>query len=214
MKKRTAFIGALLSLMPLSQPLIFKTIVSLSTVGLIISEIQDVKAEDAEIYNTKGMKNHYENDHYGAISNYSKAIQMAPKVGEYYYNRGLSKNKIKDYKGAISDFTKAIELKPQFADAYRDRGLSHAELGDYYAAISDGNKAIKYNPNDVKAYFNLGLDKQAIGDLKGACTAWRKASSLGDEQAVKVLRDYCTTSKHQNWVEPLSGNKRILRTQL
>ena len=98
---------------------------------------------------------------------------------------------LKDYYLAISDFTKAIELKPQFADAYRDRGLSHAELGDYYAAISDGKKAIKYNPNDLKAYFNLGIDKKAIGDSKGACAAWRKASSLGDETAVKVLRDYC-----------------------
>ena len=191
MKKRTAFIGAILSLIPLSQPLIFKTGFSLSTVGLILSASQDAKAEDAEIYNTKGMKNHYENDHYGAISNYTKAIQLSPEVGEYYYNRGLSKNKIKDYEGAISDFTKAIELKPQFANAYRDRAVSNAELGDYYAAISDGNKAIKYNPNDVKAYFNLGIDKQVIGDSKGACTAWRTASSLGDETAVKVLRDYC-----------------------
>ena len=191
MKKRTAFIGAILSLMPFAQSFLIKTSVVLPTAGLILSASQDVKAEDAEIYNTKGMKKHYENDHYGAISNYTKAIQMSPNVGEYYYNRGLSKNKIKDYEGAISDFTKAIELKPQFADAYRDRGLSNAELGDYYAAISDGNKAIKYNPNDVKAYFNLGLDKQVIGDLKGACAAWRKASSLGNETAVKVLRDYC-----------------------
>ena len=191
MKKRTAFIGAILSLIPLSQPLIFKTGFSLSTVGLILSASQGVKAEDAEIYNTKGMKKHYENDHYGAISNYTKAIQMSPNVGEYYYNRGLSKNQIKDYEGAISDFTKAIELKPQFADAYRDRGLSHAELGDYYAAISDGNKAIKYNPKDFKAFFNLGIDKQAIGDFKGACDAWRKASALDDEKAVKVLRTYC-----------------------
>ena len=191
MKKRTAFIGAILSLMPFGQSFLIKTSVVLPTAGLILSASQGVKAEDAEIYNTKGMKKHYENDHYGAISNYTKAIQMSPNVGEYYYNRGLSKNQIKDYEGAISDFTKAIELKPQFADAYRDRGVSNAELGDYYAAISDGNKAIKYNPNDVKAYFNLGLDKQVIGDLKGACAAWRKASSLVDDTAVKVLRDYC-----------------------
>ena len=191
MKKRTAFIGAILSLMPFGQSFLIKTSVVLPTAGLILSASQVVKAEDAEIYNTKGMKKHYENDHYGAISNYTKAIQLSPNVGEYYYNRGLSKNQIKDYEGAISDFTKAIELKPQFADAYRDRGVSNAELGDYYAAISDGNKAIKYNPNDVKAYFNLGLDKQVIGDLKGACAAWRKASSLGDDTAVKVLRDYC-----------------------
>jgi len=191
MKKQIAFIGSILSLIPLGQPLLIKTGISFSTVGLVLSASNFVKADDAEMYNSKGIKNHYENDHYGAISNYTSAIQIAPYKGEYYYNRGLSKNLIKDYQGAISDFTKAIELKPKYANAYRDRGLSHAETGDYYAAISDGNKAIKYNPNDFKAYFNLGLDKKAIGDLKGACSSWRKASALGLEEAGKLLRDYC-----------------------
>ena len=95
MKKRTAFIGAILSLMPFAQSFLIKTSVVLPTAGLILSASQGVKAEDAEIYNTKGMKKHYENDHYGAIFNYTKAIQISPKVGQYYYNRGLSKNKIK-----------------------------------------------------------------------------------------------------------------------
>ena len=45
MKKRTAFIGAILSLIPLGQPLIIKTGVVLSTTGLIISVPEKVYAE-------------------------------------------------------------------------------------------------------------------------------------------------------------------------
>ena len=45
-------------------------------------------------------------DYYGAISDYTKAIEINP---QYYNNR----QNLKDYYGAISDYTKAIEIKPK-----------------------------------------------------------------------------------------------------
>ena len=45
MKKRTAFIGAILSLIPLGQPLLIKTGVVLSTTGIIISHTEKVFAK-------------------------------------------------------------------------------------------------------------------------------------------------------------------------
>ena len=47
MKKRTAFIGAILSLIPFGQPLLIKTGVVLSTTGLILAVSENVHAEDA-----------------------------------------------------------------------------------------------------------------------------------------------------------------------
>ena len=45
MKKRTAFIGAILSLIPLGHPLLIKTGVVLSTTGMILSAPEKVNAE-------------------------------------------------------------------------------------------------------------------------------------------------------------------------
>ena len=65
------------------------------------------------------------------------------------------------------------------------------ELKDHYGAISDYTKVIKLEPNGVLAYYNRGLAKGNIDDMKGACSDWRKASSLGDEDAAKFVKEDC-----------------------
>ncbi len=49
-------------------------------------------------------------DHYGAISDYTKAIEINPQYYKAYYNRGLAKRKIGDDKGGCDDYKKAISL--------------------------------------------------------------------------------------------------------
>ena len=79
MKKRTAFIGAILSLIPLGQSLLIKTGVVLSTTGLIISVPEKVVAKSFEYYFESAKKKAEKGDHYGAISDYTKAIELDPK---------------------------------------------------------------------------------------------------------------------------------------
>ena len=50
MKKRTAFIGAILSLMPMGKPLIITTGVFSLMTGLILTVPEKVKAESLEFY--------------------------------------------------------------------------------------------------------------------------------------------------------------------
>ena len=96
MKKRTAFIGAILSLIPLTQPLIIKTGISLSTIGIIIFYTKQVNAQE-KIYFKSAFEKAKAGDHYGAISDYSKVIETDSRNQSAFYNRGLSKNKIGDY---------------------------------------------------------------------------------------------------------------------
>ena len=51
-------------------------------------------------------------DYQGAISDYTKAIEINPKEAKAYHNRGMAKDLLRDYQGAISDYTKAIEINP------------------------------------------------------------------------------------------------------
>ena len=49
-------------------------------------------------------------DNYGAISDFTKAIEINHNYGRAYGNRGIAKENIGDLKGACSDWKKAIEL--------------------------------------------------------------------------------------------------------
>ena len=80
-------------------------------------------------------------DNYGAIADYTKAIEINPNYAIAYSNRGNSKYNLKDYKGAVSDCTKAIEIDPNYALAYINRCIAKAILGNINAACKDARKA-------------------------------------------------------------------------
>jgi len=113
MKKRTAFIGAILSLIPLGHPLVIKTSVVLSSAGLIISLPEKVNGESNDFYFNRAYDKAERGDHYGAISDYTKAIEIDPNNKIAFKNRGISKENIGDLQGACSDWGKASSLGDQ-----------------------------------------------------------------------------------------------------
>jgi len=82
-------------------------------------------------------------DYKGAISDYSKAIELNTTIGKgyeefykiiginsiAYFNRGRAKHKLQDYRGAISDYNKAIELN---SDYTKVMGLNSVFIEAYY----------------------------------------------------------------------------------
>jgi Flp pilus assembly protein TadD len=117
-------------------------------------------------------------DHYMAVEDYNKAIQLNPNNASAYNNRGVSKDNLEDYRGAIEDYNKAIQLNPNNAGAYNNRGVSKDNLEDYRGAIEDFNKAIQLNPNDAGAYKNRGVSKRHLEDYRGASEDFSKAGQL------------------------------------
>tara|TARA_B100000427_G_C15194999_1_gene457700 strand:+ start:38 stop:325 length:288 start_codon:yes stop_codon:yes gene_type:complete len=49
-------------------------------------------------------------DNYGAIADYTKAIELDPNYAVAYSNRGISKENVGDLNGACSDWRKAANL--------------------------------------------------------------------------------------------------------
>ena len=117
---------------------------------LIISQIS--YGQTAEEYFDRGNAKYDLKDYYGAISDYSKAIELNPEDAYAYYNRGLAKENIGDLSGAISDYSKAIELNPEYADAYRNRGIAKENIGDLSGACSDWRKAGNLGQTDPKEW--------------------------------------------------------------
>ena len=94
----------------------------------IDSKFEDVKLNSDSAYFNRGVSKFELNDYKGAISDYTKALELNPNNSRAYMNRGRAKHTLNDYYGAISDDTKAIELKPFYATAYFNRAISKFKL--------------------------------------------------------------------------------------
>ncbi len=106
----------------------------------------------------------------GAISDYSKAIELCPRLASAYESRGYLHGKKGDNRSAINDFTTAIRIKPGYAPFHEQRSSRHYEMGNYEAAIEDCNAMITiYGPEiSVSPYFQRGFNKYFMNDLEGA----------------------------------------------
>lgn len=75
-----------------------------------------------------------------AIINFTKAIEINPKLSNAYFKRGIDINYIqgiilnylKREQEAIIDFTKSIEIDPNLPDAYYNRGRYFSNYQDLH----------------------------------------------------------------------------------
>ena len=88
----------------------------------------------------------YENkDQYDrAISDFTKAIEINPRLADGYFLRGSAHAQGKEnYDQAINDFNKAIDINPLDNKSYSNRGKAWFFKGDLDRAFADLNKAIE-----------------------------------------------------------------------
>ena len=161
MKKRTAFIGALLSLIPLGQPLLLKTGVVLSSTGLILILPQQALAntfseeyfELVEIFRKGNFKD--------AISKFNKLLEKYPNLD-------------KDWNSLIYSYI----------------SMSYQNLGKYYLALEYANKAINFGTLNPNLYIGRALVKFDLRDRDGYCSDLRVAYELESDFAGELLEKY------------------------
>ena len=110
MKKRITFICAILSLFPLGQPLIIKTGVVLSTMGLIFSIPEKVFANSPDFYLKRAIQKYEKEDFNGAMLDINKAIRINPNVSDFYGIRAAIYGKMLNYESSCADMRKAISM--------------------------------------------------------------------------------------------------------
>ena len=108
MKKRTAFIGALLSLIPLGQPLIIKTGLVVSSAGIILSFTEQVHADNDIYYGEKAIKSYKNEDFSDALIYINKAIEIDPNNRYHFAMRSAIKGRMGNQEGGCKDLKKAI----------------------------------------------------------------------------------------------------------
>jgi tetratricopeptide (TPR) repeat protein/serine/threonine protein kinase len=93
-----------------------------------------------------------------AVAEYSKAIELNPKLPNALNNRGtIYCDHLAQYDQAVADFSKAIELNQKFADAWVNRSVAYRNLGKIDNAIADCSKAIELEPKLALAWAKRGI---------------------------------------------------------
>ena len=85
-----------------------KKLVLLFTLALLFSFVSF--GQTAKEYNKRGVSKNQLRDYYGAIADYTKAIELDPNYANAYKNRGISKENLGDLNNACADWKKAAEL--------------------------------------------------------------------------------------------------------
>ena len=91
-----------------------------------------------------------------AITQLTKALEIAPNLNLAYVKRGVAQSHLKRFNDAIADFDFSIRLNPTFSQAYSERGVTYARKGAISKALSDFRKAVELNPGSGITYTNMG----------------------------------------------------------
>ena len=133
-----------------------------------------INASDTDAYFERGNAKSKLKDYQGAIFDFSKIIEIAPKCYWAYKMRGIAKAQLCDYQAALTDYNTALNINPNCLYAYFYRGLAKKELSDFIGALSDFNRVLELKSNDTDSYFERAKTKEELNDIQGAIDDFSK----------------------------------------
>lgn len=128
----------------------------------------------------------------GAIADFNKSLELDKSDGGWCYAyRGLAKFKLKDIQGANDDFEKAKQVNKSIEWIADANGLIANDEKRYQDALLLFDLSIILEPNDGSKYTHRGNTKLYLGQKQGACSDFKKAADLGDEDGKMIFREKC-----------------------
>jgi tetratricopeptide (TPR) repeat protein len=149
-----------------------------------------IKPTDEAYYNRGSAKAQMDNN-VGAISDYTKAINLNPNFSMAYNNRGWAKFQLKNNIGALADLNKAIELDPNNYVAFDSRQEVKFAMGNYNGCLSDCNSALEINKDCSNAMLFRGRVYYIQKNKAKACEDWNNALNIGSTKALGFINKHC-----------------------
>src|SRR4030095_6010847 len=160
------------------ETMLYFSLVLISLSLLTTSGSQAQTPVSGEDYSQRGIARFEKNDFDGAVSDFTKAIELKGSNLEFcYYFRGMAHYRQGDLDVAIADISKAITISshPRF---YEDRGTLLLKKGDLDGAIADLNKTIELAPQFATAYGDRGIVRLMRGENAQAELDFKKCFEL------------------------------------
>ncbi len=133
-------------------------------------------------YLNRGLIHYHRHNYRGALSDYDKAVSIAPNDAQCYYNRGVMRQEVGDYNRALEDIGKAIRLEPERTEMRYQRAIVEMHLRQWNNVISDMDTMIARYPYFLPAYYMAAQAKTELGDTKGAYRYRHRAKELEDNK--------------------------------
>ena len=152
----------------------------------------------ARPYNYRGVAYSNNGDLDCAVSDFTRSIEIDPKLVESYNDRAGVYFKQGKLDLAIADYNKAIEIEPTLIVPYFNRGLLYINRGDFTQAISDFTKVVEIKPKFIPAYTMLA---ELYCQLKEYDKAWAYIYKI------KILRGHLDP-RFINMLKKFSGRDR------
>lgn len=96
----------------------------------------------------KGNDHFTRQDYEGAITFYTKALELSPAEHTVYSNRSVALCKLGQYGEALEDATRCIDLAPTFARGYLRKCTALNELGKHEEAMESAQEGYKLRGSD------------------------------------------------------------------
>jgi tetratricopeptide (TPR) repeat protein len=146
------------------------------------------KDKEAQKYVDRGMARLAKHDNGGAITDFTKALQLNPGLSLVYINRGVARMGKRDFdnEGAIADFTEAIRQCTEASRRYTEAPLS-ATLAPN-STVSNSDVLGTLAAFEVLAYYNRAIAMEQKGDMDGIIADFTKAIELRGA-ALRTPRD-------------------------
>jgi eukaryotic-like serine/threonine-protein kinase len=140
-----------------------KSSVCYARCGLAKAAVADRRLATAEVV-----------DRMDALSDYSKAIELAPDRADLWLRRGLVHESNQDVVAAISDLSKSLELNPKSNRSLLIRSRLYQKSGDLQRSREDLMLALEEVPTSVEDWVSRGLarvrhsPRDGLDDLRTA----------------------------------------------
>jgi tetratricopeptide (TPR) repeat protein len=153
-----------------------KTLLLISLIGLLIIFPSCMSPEYQHL---KNGDNYSDQQKWAeAITEYTKAIEIAPKLAEAYNNRASAYTEKGDYEKAIADCTKVIEMDPESVVAYYNRSIAYLYNRQYEKAVFDSEKILELGLNSPWVYYHRGMAFLGMGEYQGALSSFIQAKKI------------------------------------
>jgi tetratricopeptide (TPR) repeat protein len=117
-------------------------------------------------------------DFAGSVKEFTKALELNPKLFTARFWRGACNLLVGDAQAAIADLTKALALNPRKFEGYMYRGSAYAKLGNRQLALADFDRALALKPQSDVVYGNRCSLKFQLRDFTGAIDDCTQAIKL------------------------------------
>lgn len=103
---------------------------------------------------------YYAVKNYGrAVSDYTRALERAPRSPEIYFNRGITYEKVDKIERAIQDYSSAVSVDAQYVKAYCNRASLCWLQGERDQALEDMKRAARLGLREMQVYLkSKGID--------------------------------------------------------